>query len=154
MLALSITKSCRSPRFGFGRFFLAISPRRTRFKRLNQPRRRLRDFVDGRLEGSFIGLRRFVEATDLSNKLQRRGLHFLGRHRRIKVEKRSDVPAHFLGPFAIHGRNALRFLAAETSVCASLPRRIIPRGQIREQASPAGLRCSWRTSTVRAKRIG
>src|ERR1700677_3477674 len=51
-------------------------------------------FVDGSQERSFVGLRRFVKAADLSHELQRSGSNLLGVDRRIEVEQGFDISAH------------------------------------------------------------
>ncbi len=51
-------------------------------------------FVDGSLERSLIGTRRFVKATDFSYELKGSILNLFGGDGRIKVEKRLDVPTH------------------------------------------------------------
>ena len=51
-------------------------------------------FFDGGEEGGFVGLGGFVEAADLSDELQGRGMDFLVGDRRVEVEEHFDVPAH------------------------------------------------------------
>src|SRR4029077_2567476 len=64
------------------------------FERMQETAGDRRDFVDGRLERRFIGLRRLVEAADLAHELQRGGADLFVGDRRIEVEKNSDVSAH------------------------------------------------------------
>lgn len=54
------------------------------------------DFVDGVVEGLFVGFRRFIEAGDFANELERGGADFVGSDGRIEIEKRLDVSAHGL----------------------------------------------------------
>jgi hypothetical protein len=54
------------------------------------------DIVDGREECGFVCDRRFCEAADFPDELERSRTNLFGSNRRIKIEKRSDVPAHWL----------------------------------------------------------
>src|ERR1700685_740036 len=73
----------------------AVARRRVGMQRSQQPMRGSGSFLDRTLEGSFIGLRRLVEAGQLAHELQGGGVDFVIRRRRLKVEQRLDVSAHF-----------------------------------------------------------
>ena len=45
-------------------------------------------------EGRFVGFRRFIEASDFSDELQRSSASFPGSDRRFKIVKRFDISAH------------------------------------------------------------
>ena len=97
-------RSDRKPLSGKGlplcRFFFAIFWRRGRLERMEQARGNLGDFIYGGEERGFIGLRRFIEAAYLANKLQR-GISYFGfGNRRIEVEEVLDVSAHGIGSVA------------------------------------------------------
>ncbi len=78
---------------GFGRFLFSILGRRGGFERMKQAGGDGGDFVDGREERGFIGLRRLVQAADFPDELQRGGVNFFLSDWRIEVEKRLDIPA-------------------------------------------------------------
>src|ERR1022692_1214501 len=52
-------------------------------------------FIDGSQERNFVGLRRFVKASDFSDELQRSRSNLFGIDWRIEVEKCFDISAHF-----------------------------------------------------------
>ena len=52
------------------------------------------DLVDCREESGFICFRRFVQAADFPDELQRGRADFLRSDGRIEVEERLDIPAH------------------------------------------------------------
>jgi hypothetical protein len=104
---------CAGPRFGG--FFFAVFGRRGGFQGAEQPVRDGGYFIDRSEKSFLIGLRRFVEAGDLSYELQRSSLDFVGGDGRIKVEKRFDVSAHLLilmDGFAVALRRAQAFSRA------------------------------------------
>ena len=84
----------RSASLGLGGFFLAIFRRRRSFQRTQQPARNLGDIFDRFLECFLVRLRRLVEAGNFPHELQRRRVYFVRGHRRLKIEKRSDVATH------------------------------------------------------------
>jgi hypothetical protein len=73
----------------------AIFGWRAGFERVNQASGNSGYIVDGREECGFICERRFGEAADFSDELERSRANLFGIDRRIKIEKRFDVPAHF-----------------------------------------------------------
>jgi hypothetical protein len=91
---MSRAESFRGASFRLGCFFLAIFWRRVGFERLEKASRDGCDFIDRSEERSFIRFRRFAEAADLSDELQRGGSNLLGIDRRIEVEESFDIPAH------------------------------------------------------------
>jgi hypothetical protein len=52
------------------------------------------NFVDRGIESGLVSPRRFVKSGDLSHELERRIPNFIGRNRRVEVEKVLDVSAH------------------------------------------------------------
>jgi hypothetical protein len=54
------------------------------------------DFVDGRLEGFFVRLGGLVEAGDFSDELERSRADFVIGDRRIEIEERSYISAHWI----------------------------------------------------------
>jgi hypothetical protein len=84
---------CRAS-FGFDRFLFAIFWWRRRFEGVNQTTRHCSYFLDRSLERGLICLRRFVKTGYFSYELERSTLNLFGSDGWIKVEKRSDVPAH------------------------------------------------------------
>src|SRR5271169_6024543 len=54
-----------------------------------------RDLLDRAVERHFVGLRRLVETGKLSHELQRRGLDLMLGRRRLEIEQRLDVAAHY-----------------------------------------------------------
>src|SRR4029079_1141894 len=73
---------------------LAVARRRLRFEGEDKPARRFRHFLDGPVEGSFIGFRRTIEARELAHELHRRGADLVLARRRLEIEQSADVPAH------------------------------------------------------------
>jgi hypothetical protein len=62
---------------------------------MNKTRSDCGDLIDGGQKRIFIRFGWLVKAADFSNKLQRSGLNLFRRNRRIKIEQRSDISAHF-----------------------------------------------------------
>src|SRR5947209_2385985 len=90
-------ESFKRASFRFRGFLFAILGWRGGFQGIEQARGNRGYLIDGCPEGPLIGLRWVVYATNFSDKLQRSGMNFLGSHRRIEVEERPDIPAHFGG---------------------------------------------------------
>ena len=90
-----VGESGQVSRSGFRGLFFPAFGRGAGLKRMHQPRRGGRNFIDGRLERRFIRFRWFVEAADFSYELQRSRANFFRCNRRIKIEERSDISAHF-----------------------------------------------------------
>jgi len=63
---------------------------------MDQASRNGGDIVDSCKECGLICDRRFCEAADFPDELERSGTNFFGSDRRIKIEKRSDVSTHWL----------------------------------------------------------
>src|SRR5207245_5434184 len=80
------------PRLGC--FFLTAPRRGIRLERFQETSRDRRDLVDGREERGLVGLRRLVEAADLSYELQRGRADLFVGHRRLEVEQGLDVSTH------------------------------------------------------------
>src|SRR5215470_13200416 len=81
-------------RFGSGGFFFAIAGRSGSFEGLQEAHRGTGDFVNGCVEGGFVGFGRFVKAGNLADELERSVADFVGSDGRIEVEKRFDVSAY------------------------------------------------------------
>jgi len=62
---------------------------------MNKTRSDCSDLIDGGQKRIFIGFGWFVKATNFPDKLQRSGSNLFRRNRRIKIEERSDISAHF-----------------------------------------------------------
>jgi hypothetical protein len=77
-------------------FFFAIPGRCIRMERTKQASRNLGYFVDGSHEQAFIRLRRFGEAADFSNELERSGTNLFGSNWWFEIKKDPDIPAHSL----------------------------------------------------------
>src|SRR5271167_2978005 len=90
----SSAESVRSASLRLACFLFAILRRRVGFERVEKASRDGRYFINRGQERSFIRFRRFVEAGDLPDELQRGGSNLLGVDRRIEVEKDFDIPAH------------------------------------------------------------
>lgn len=84
--------------FGFGGFQFAIARRGGGFEGAKEAMGCGRDFVDGEVEGSGVGLGWLVKARDFADELKRSGADLVGRDGRIKIEKRFDAAAHFHPP--------------------------------------------------------
>src|SRR5271165_7067928 len=54
-----------------------------------------RNLLDRAVECRFIGLRRLVETGELSHELQRGGVDLILGRRRLEIEQRLDVAAHY-----------------------------------------------------------
>jgi hypothetical protein len=76
-------------------FFEPILGWRIRFERAQQTGRSTSYLIYSSIEGDFVCFGRLVETADFSDELKRSGANLFGSDRRIKIEKRSDVPAHF-----------------------------------------------------------
>jgi hypothetical protein len=91
-------KSFRRPGFCLSRFLISVFRRSIRFQRTEQLDRDGRNVTDRTQEQRFIRFGWFVEACDFPHELQcRRPSFFLG-NRRIEVEQRFDVSAHWYIP--------------------------------------------------------
>jgi hypothetical protein len=90
------TESFCGASFRLRRFFLATSRWRIGFERAKKPSGCTSYFDDGRHEGTFICLRRFVEAADFADELERCGANLFVGYRRFEIEKSFDIPAHLL----------------------------------------------------------
>src|ERR1700720_2631252 len=77
-------------------FDLAVARRRLGMQRGQQAAGAGRYLRHGAVEGLRIGLRRLVEAGQLSHELQRGGVDFVLGRGRFKIEQRLDVAAHFI----------------------------------------------------------
>lgn len=62
---------------------------------MNKTRSDCGDLIDGGRERILIRFGWFVKAADFSDELQRSRANFFRCNRRIKIEKRSDISAHF-----------------------------------------------------------
>jgi hypothetical protein len=52
--------------------------------------------VDSALEGPFVALGGFIKAADFSNELEGSCSNLFAGYWRLEVEKRFDIPAHFV----------------------------------------------------------
>ena len=102
---------CAGP--GLCRFLFTVPGRCRCFQRSQQPSADAGYLVNSAFERSFIGSRRLVEARNLAYKLERGRTNLLIGHRRIKIEKRLDVPAHTSFPLSSR-RSRLRPQTAST----------------------------------------
>jgi hypothetical protein len=93
-LTSSGCESHRRSRARPGRFFFALSRWRVRLERGEQPTRYRRDVVDRGVERVFVGPGWPGEPAHLAHELQRRRADLFLGHRRLEVEKDSDVSAH------------------------------------------------------------
>jgi hypothetical protein len=91
----SSTESFLSASLRFRGLFFAIPRRRIRFERPKQTSRDRRYLIDSRHERGFVRLRRFVEAADFSDELERSGANLFLSNRRLEIEKYFYVSAHF-----------------------------------------------------------
>jgi hypothetical protein len=82
--------------FGFGRFLFAILGRGAGFEGPEEADGDGGDFVDGRLEGCFVRLGWLVEAGDFSDELERSRADFVIGDRRIEIEERFYISAHWI----------------------------------------------------------
>src|SRR5580765_1860099 len=73
---------------------LAVTRRRCGNERVEQSSSRLRDLVDGAVEGLDVRAGGLLHAAHLADVLKRRVAHLLGGCGRSEVVKRSDVPTH------------------------------------------------------------
>jgi hypothetical protein len=96
----SNSESLLGPSSCFGRFLFAIFWRGGGFQRTQQTRRYGRHFFHGFLKRSLVGLRWFVEAGDLADKLQRSRANLVLVDRRVEVEQGFDIPTHAARPRA------------------------------------------------------
>jgi hypothetical protein len=94
-LAGSIAEPGRGASFCFAGLLLAILGWRAGFERVNQASGNSGNIVDGREERGFICEGRLGEAANFPDELERSRANLFGSDWRIKIEKRSDVPAHF-----------------------------------------------------------
>src|SRR5437868_12456421 len=76
----------------------AVARRRMRMQRGQKATGGFRDFLDGKLERGFVGLRGLVEAGKLAHELQRRSMDLILARRRVEIKQRLDVAAHRLSP--------------------------------------------------------
>jgi hypothetical protein len=96
----------------------AIARGRMRVKRSQKTPRGGRHLLDREIEGSRISLRRLVEARQLAHELQRGSVDFLIRRRRLEIEQRLDVSAHFDHPETKHSGKRQAY-AKRTSALAA-----------------------------------
>jgi hypothetical protein len=90
----SVAESFGRPRLCFRGFLFSILRWRRRFQRTQKPIRDSGYLLDRRQERALVRLRRLRKPADLPHKLQGSGANLLVRHRRVKIEKRLDIPAH------------------------------------------------------------
>src|SRR5271155_393677 len=107
VVTCSGAESLRGASLRLGRLFLAALWWRVGFERVEKTSRDGCYFIDCSQERSFIRFRRFVEAGDLSDELQRGGMNLVGVDRRIEVEQSFDVPAHAACPPQNRNQRAL-----------------------------------------------
>ena len=110
VLRLTAAKSLRGTRFRLSRLILPILRRSRRLQRPKQALRHIRNLINRRQERSLIRLRGLRKPANLPHKLQRSSANLSRRNRRIKVEKRLDVPAHRLAPHLVRNLNYQREL--------------------------------------------
>src|SRR5262249_25581821 len=116
---------------------LAIARRSLRHERVDQAPGHDRDLVNGLVEDGLIGLRRFREAAELADELQRRCPDLLVGRGRIEVEERLDVSAHGEAPaIARSYLQGARVLTRATrhAILAAVVRRAKPPDHDREES--------------------
>jgi hypothetical protein len=91
-------KSLGGARFCLCGFFFPILGRRIGFERMEETSRDCGYFIDGGKKRSFVGLRWFIKASDLSHELQRCSANLFVIHWWIEVEERLDISAHAARP--------------------------------------------------------
>jgi hypothetical protein len=94
-------KSFGSASFGFCGFFFPISRRGVGFERPEKVDGHIGDFIDSGQEGGFVGLGRFVESRDFSNKLKGSGADLFGGDGWVEIEEGFYVSAHDKAPSRI-----------------------------------------------------
>jgi hypothetical protein len=92
----SRAESFSSANLGFGGFFFAIPRRRIRFQRTKESGRHSGYVVNSGHERAFVRLRRFIEAADFPDELERGGANLIVGDWRIEIEKNFYIPAHSL----------------------------------------------------------
>src|SRR5208337_2298181 len=106
----SSAKSLRRPSFGPRGLFFSILRQCVSFERTQKTGRDLGYFIHGSQKRAFVGLRRFVKATDFPHELERSSPNLFVSYRRIEVEEGLDIPAH--------GESRYQILATSFLNCA------------------------------------
>ncbi len=92
------TESFRGPSFRFCSLFCSILRRCVGFQRTQKSGRDTGYFIDCCQKRLLVRLRRFVEAADLPDELERSSSDLLISDRWIEVEQSFDIPAHYMTP--------------------------------------------------------
>src|SRR3984885_14127458 len=87
---------------------------------MQQTSRDAYNLVNRGVERGFVGLRRFVEAGDLSHELERGRSDLVLSDRRIEVEKNFDIAAHALRPPCRNSANSSIFSHGQRRAFATL----------------------------------
>src|SRR5690348_6988952 len=130
--SLRPTEPLRGPGACPGRFHLAIARVGCGDQGIDESPRTGGNFLDGAIEGCAVGFGRTVEAAELPYELQRGGPNLFVRRRRLKIEKRLDVPAHRLSP-------------PDPSATASFRMILLRRTRSASQRGIAPVRCRLNT---------
>lgn len=90
----SIAEPLCTSSFELGRLFVSVLRTRSRLKGVQEVRRNTDDCINRGKERFFVRFGRRIEATDLSDELERCSVNFIWRDRGIEVKKHLDIATH------------------------------------------------------------